>query len=169
MNYDDGAFATVVAMSQLPIVLADDHVFAKESDLDADTPSLVPILDTDTRAFAVGTAITGRPAQIWTGPIKASSSYLGWVTANRWLGHGCISRQLARGTGAWLLGPGGFEAIHDKATLGAIHGRETRSRCTERQGQFLAFIYAYTLANSRPPAEAPMPTCNGSFRSADLL
>jgi len=27
---------------------------------------------------------------------------------------------------------------------------------TARQGQFLAFIYAYTLVNGRPPAEADM-------------
>jgi DNA-binding MarR family transcriptional regulator len=27
---------------------------------------------------------------------------------------------------------------------------------TEKQGQYLAFIYAYTLVNGRPPAEADM-------------
>ncbi len=31
-----------------------------------------------------------------------------------------------------------------------------RPRFTPRQGQFLAFIYAYTLVNGRPPAEADM-------------
>lgn len=33
---------------------------------------------------------------------------------------------------------------------------DSRSRFTERQGQFLAFIHAYTLVNRRPPAEADM-------------
>ena len=31
-----------------------------------------------------------------------------------------------------------------------------RPAFTARQGQFLAFIYAYTLVNGRPPAEADM-------------
>lgn len=31
-----------------------------------------------------------------------------------------------------------------------------RAGCTARQGQFLAFIEAYTLVNGRPPAEADM-------------
>jgi DNA-binding MarR family transcriptional regulator len=31
-----------------------------------------------------------------------------------------------------------------------------RPRFTPRQGQFLAFIHAYTLVNGRPPAEADM-------------
>ncbi len=31
-----------------------------------------------------------------------------------------------------------------------------RPRLTPRQGQFLAFIHAYTLVNGRPPAEADM-------------
>lgn len=30
----------------------------------------------------------------------------------------------------------------------------SRTAFTERQGQYLAFIHAYTLVNSRPPAEA---------------
>jgi len=29
-------------------------------------------------------------------------------------------------------------------------------RFTDKQGQYLAFIYAYTLVNGRPPAEADM-------------
>jgi DNA-binding MarR family transcriptional regulator len=29
-------------------------------------------------------------------------------------------------------------------------------RFTEKQGQYLAFIHAYTLVNARPPAEADM-------------
>ena len=33
---------------------------------------------------------------------------------------------------------------------------DSRPRFTERQGQYLAFIHAYTLVNSRPPAEADM-------------
>jgi DNA-binding MarR family transcriptional regulator len=32
----------------------------------------------------------------------------------------------------------------------------TSSRFTETQGQYLAFIHAYTLVNGRPPAEADM-------------
>jgi DNA-binding MarR family transcriptional regulator len=32
----------------------------------------------------------------------------------------------------------------------------SRPPYTARQGQFLAFIYAYTLVNGRPPAEADM-------------
>ena len=32
----------------------------------------------------------------------------------------------------------------------------SRPAFTARQGQFLAFIYAYTLVNGRPPAEADM-------------
>ena len=31
-----------------------------------------------------------------------------------------------------------------------------RQAFTARQGQFLAFIYSYTLVNGRPPAEADM-------------
>ena len=31
-----------------------------------------------------------------------------------------------------------------------------RSRFTEKQGQYLAFIYYYTKVNGRPPAEADM-------------
>ena len=31
-----------------------------------------------------------------------------------------------------------------------------RPNFTARQGQFLAFIYTYTLVNGRPPAEADM-------------
>jgi repressor LexA len=30
------------------------------------------------------------------------------------------------------------------------------SKFTEKQGQYLAFIHAYTLVNRRPPAEADM-------------
>ena len=33
---------------------------------------------------------------------------------------------------------------------------ETRPRFTETQGQYLAFIYMYSLVNGRPPAEADM-------------
>lgn len=32
----------------------------------------------------------------------------------------------------------------------------TPSRFTEKQGQYLAFIYMYCLVNGRPPAEADM-------------
>ena len=32
----------------------------------------------------------------------------------------------------------------------------TPSRFTEKQGQYLAFIYMYALVNGRPPAEADM-------------
>ena len=31
-----------------------------------------------------------------------------------------------------------------------------RTRFTEKQGQYLAFIYYYTKVNGRPPAEADM-------------
>jgi Mn-dependent DtxR family transcriptional regulator len=31
-----------------------------------------------------------------------------------------------------------------------------RARFTERQGQYLAFIYAYTKVNARPPAQADL-------------
>lgn len=30
------------------------------------------------------------------------------------------------------------------------------ARFTEKQGQYLAFIYMYTLVNGRPPAEADL-------------
>ena len=33
---------------------------------------------------------------------------------------------------------------------------ETTPRFTETQGQYLAFIYMYSLVNGRPPAEADM-------------
>ena len=33
---------------------------------------------------------------------------------------------------------------------------DSRSIFTPRQGQYLAFIHAYTLVNGRPPAEADM-------------
>jgi hypothetical protein len=33
---------------------------------------------------------------------------------------------------------------------------ESRARFTPKQGQYLAFIHAYTLVNGRPPAEADM-------------
>jgi hypothetical protein len=33
---------------------------------------------------------------------------------------------------------------------------ESRARLTPKQGQYLAFIHAYTLVNGRPPAEADM-------------
>lgn len=33
---------------------------------------------------------------------------------------------------------------------------DSRSVFTPRQGQYLAFIHAYTLVNGRPPAEADM-------------
>lgn len=32
----------------------------------------------------------------------------------------------------------------------------TTPRFTEKQGQYLAFIYMYTLVNDQPPAEADM-------------
>jgi DNA-binding MarR family transcriptional regulator len=34
--------------------------------------------------------------------------------------------------------------------------RDSRPVFTPRQGQYLAFIHAYTLVNGRPPAEADM-------------
>lgn len=34
--------------------------------------------------------------------------------------------------------------------------RDSRPIFTPRQGQYLAFIHAYTLVNGRPPAEADM-------------
>lgn len=34
------------------------------------------------------------------------------------------------------------------------HESEPRSPFTPRQGQYLAFIHAYTLVNGRPPAQA---------------
>jgi Mn-dependent DtxR family transcriptional regulator len=33
---------------------------------------------------------------------------------------------------------------------------ETKARFTEKQGQYLAFIHAYTQVNGRPPAEADL-------------
>ena len=33
---------------------------------------------------------------------------------------------------------------------------DSRTRFTPRQGQYLAFIHAYTLVNGRPPAEVDM-------------
>ena len=33
---------------------------------------------------------------------------------------------------------------------------ESPSQFTQRQGQYLAFIHAYTLVNGRPPAQADM-------------
>ncbi len=33
---------------------------------------------------------------------------------------------------------------------------QTASRFTEKQGQYLAFIHAYTVINQRPPAQADM-------------
>src|SRR3954471_13454781 len=48
--------------------------------------------------------------------------------------------------------------IVDPPPLRATMNRATDSRpvFTPRQGQYLAFIHAYTLANGRPPAEADM-------------
>ena len=36
------------------------------------------------------------------------------------------------------------------------HGRRPAPRFTEKQGQYLAFIWAYAQINRRPPAEADM-------------
>jgi DNA-binding MarR family transcriptional regulator len=38
--------------------------------------------------------------------------------------------------------------------IGAPVSSRSAPRFTERQGQYLAFIYTYTLLNRRPPAEA---------------
>ena len=38
---------------------------------------------------------------------------------------------------------------------------ESTPRFTEKQGQYLAFIYTYVLLNRRPPAEADMQTFFG--------
>jgi DNA-binding MarR family transcriptional regulator len=35
-------------------------------------------------------------------------------------------------------------------------GSDSRQGFTPRQGQYLAFVHAYTLVNGRPPAEADM-------------
>lgn len=35
-------------------------------------------------------------------------------------------------------------------------GNDSRPAFTPKQGQYLAFIYVYTLANGRPPADADM-------------
>ena len=35
-------------------------------------------------------------------------------------------------------------------------GSDSRQEFTPRQGQYLAFVHAYTLVNGRPPAEADM-------------
>ena len=46
----------------------------------------------------------------------------------------------------------------------------SRPAFTARQGQVLAFIYAYTLVNGRPPAEQGnrVKRCAGAFRPAPL-
>ncbi len=36
------------------------------------------------------------------------------------------------------------------------HAGESHPQFTPRQGQYLAFIHAYTLVNGRPPAQADM-------------
>ena len=40
--------------------------------------------------------------------------------------------------------------------MNQITGARTSSRFTDKQGQYLAFIAAYTLVNGRPPAETDM-------------
>lgn len=42
---------------------------------------------------------------------------------------------------------------HKNARLSILN---STPRFTEKQGQYLAFIYTYTLVNRRPPAEADM-------------
>jgi repressor LexA len=37
-----------------------------------------------------------------------------------------------------------------------MDGDPLQARFTRKQGQYLAFIYAYTILNRRPPAEADM-------------
>jgi DNA-binding MarR family transcriptional regulator len=44
---------------------------------------------------------------------------------------------------------------------GATIGSVMKTRFTEKQGQYLAFIHYYTKVNGRPPAEADM---QGYFR-----
>lgn len=44
---------------------------------------------------------------------------------------------------------------HENACLSIL---KSTPRFTEKQGQYLAFIYTYTLVNQRPPAEADMQT-----------
>ena len=43
----------------------------------------------------------------------------------------------------------------------ACRSLKSTPRFTEKQGQYLAFIYTYALVNRRPPAEADMQTFFG--------
>lgn len=43
-----------------------------------------------------------------------------------------------------------------KKRIGSVCHPSSGARFTDRQGQYLAFIYAYTRINGRPPAEADM-------------
>jgi DNA-binding MarR family transcriptional regulator len=43
----------------------------------------------------------------------------------------------------------------------AVSNSASRAHFTERQGQYLAFIYAYTKVHRRPPAEADMQSFFG--------
>jgi Mn-dependent DtxR family transcriptional regulator len=40
--------------------------------------------------------------------------------------------------------------------IGSVRRPSSNPNFTEKQGQYLAFIYAYTRINGRPPAEADM-------------
>jgi DNA-binding MarR family transcriptional regulator len=48
-----------------------------------------------------------------------------------------------------------FEAAMKKR-IGSVCHPSSDASFTDRQGQYLAFIYAYTRVNGRPPAEADM-------------
>jgi hypothetical protein len=48
-----------------------------------------------------------------------------------------------------------FEAAMAQFVRGA-YSSNSNGRFTDRQGQYLAFIYAYTRVNGRPPAEIDM-------------
>jgi SOS-response transcriptional repressor LexA len=50
----------------------------------------------------------------------------------------------------FIVGP-----LLSRATMNRAAG-DSRPGFTPRQGQYLAFIHAYTLVNGRPPAEADM-------------
>ena len=43
-----------------------------------------------------------------------------------------------------------------KKRIGSVCHPSSGASFTDRQGQYLAFIYAYTRVNGRPPAEADM-------------
>jgi hypothetical protein len=62
-------------------------------------------------------------------------------------------------------GPHATSVAPNRRRSGAVNHAESKAatiffemkpRFTERQGQYLAFIYYYTKLNGRPPAEADM-------------